>query len=67
MIEVAAVGSLHLDIMVDSPRLPRLDETLIGKFRNGKSAVFIIFQTPEEGSGIPVSLNGFGGGFDTLK
>lgn len=31
MIEVAAVGSLHLDIMVDSPRLPRLDETLIGK------------------------------------
>ncbi len=31
MIEVAAVGSLHLDIMVDAPRLPRLDETLIGK------------------------------------
>jgi len=44
-----------------------LDETLIGKFRNGKSAVFIIFQTPEEGIGIPVSLNGFGPGFDTLK
>ena len=44
-----------------------MDENLIGKFRTGKSAVFIIFQTPEEGIGIPVSLNGFGPGFDTLK
>jgi len=44
-----------------------MDETLIDKFRTGKSAVFIIFQTPEEGIGIPVSLNGFGPGFDTLK
>jgi invasion protein IalB len=44
-----------------------MDETLIGKFRTGKAAVFIIFQTPEEGIGIPVSLNGFGPGFDTLK
>lgn len=44
-----------------------LDDTLIGKIRNGKSAVFIIFQTPEEGIGIPVSLNGFGPGFDSLK
>ncbi len=30
MIEVAVVGSLHLDIMVAAPRLPALDETLIG-------------------------------------
>lgn len=30
MIDVAVVGSLHLDIMVAAPRLPRLDETLIG-------------------------------------
>jgi ribokinase len=30
MIDVAVVGSLHLDIMVAAPRLPALDETLIG-------------------------------------
>ena len=28
--DVAVVGSLHLDIMVDAPRLPGLDETLMG-------------------------------------
>lgn len=30
MIDVAVVGSLHLDIMVAAPRLPRQDETLMG-------------------------------------
>ena len=30
MIGVAVVGSLHLDIMVQAPRLPSLDETLMG-------------------------------------
>lgn len=30
MIDVAVVGSLHLDIMVAAPRLPHRDETLIG-------------------------------------
>jgi ribokinase len=30
MIDVAVVGSLHLDIMVKAPRLPHRDETLIG-------------------------------------
>jgi invasion protein IalB len=44
-----------------------LENDLITKIRNGKGAVFIIFQTPEEGIGIPVSLNGFGPGFDALK
>ena len=29
--DVAVVGSLHLDNMVESPRLPQRDETLIGK------------------------------------
>jgi invasion protein IalB len=43
-----------------------MDETLVGQLRNGKSATFIIFQTPEEGIGIPVSLNGFGEGFEKL-
>ena len=44
-----------------------LDDALIGKLRNGKQAVFIIFQTPEEGIGVPVSLEGFGPGYDALK
>ncbi len=44
-----------------------MEDKLIDNFRTGKGAVFIIFQTPEEGIGIPVSLNGFGPGFDELK
>ncbi|MGL4494528.1 MAG: invasion associated locus B family protein [Beijerinckiaceae bacterium] len=43
-----------------------MDDALIGQLRNGKTATFILFQTPEEGVGIPVSLNGFGPGFDAL-
>ena len=43
-----------------------MDDTLIGKLRNGKTATFIIFQTPEEGIGFPVSLAGFGEGYDKL-
>ena len=43
-----------------------LDDTLIGQMRTGKDATFIIFQTPEEGIGIPLSLAGFGDGFDKL-
>ena len=43
-----------------------LDEKLIGQLRAGQTATFIIFQTPEEGIGIPVSLKGFGEGFDKL-
>ena len=43
-----------------------MDDTLIGKLRTGKSATFIIFQTPEEGIGFPISLAGFGEGYDKL-
>ncbi len=43
-----------------------LDDKLVGQLRNGQNATFIIFQTPEEGIGIPLSLNGFGEGFDKL-
>ena len=32
----------------------------------GTNAVFVVFKTPEEGIGIPVSLNGFRDGFDQL-
>ena len=43
-----------------------MDDTLVGKLRSGGSATFIIFQTPEEGIGFPISLKGFGEGFDKL-
>jgi invasion protein IalB len=43
-----------------------MDETLVGKMRSGQTATFIIFQTPEEGIGFPMSLKGFGEGFDKL-
>ena len=43
-----------------------MDDTLIEQLRNGSEAMFIIFQTPEEGIGVPISLAGFGEGFDAL-
>jgi invasion protein IalB len=43
-----------------------MDDALIAKLRNGKTATFIIFQTPEEGIGFPMSLAGFGEGYDKL-
>jgi len=43
-----------------------MDENLLGKLRSGQTATFIFFQTPEEGIGFPVSLKGFGEGFDKL-
>lgn len=43
-----------------------MEDSLIDQMKKGQSATFIVFQTPEEGIGIPVSLNGFGPGFDAL-
>jgi invasion protein IalB len=43
-----------------------LEDKLLTALRSGSTATFIIFQTPEEGIGIPISLNGFGPGFDAL-
>jgi invasion protein IalB len=43
-----------------------MDEKLVGQLKSGQLATFIIFQTPEEGIGIPLSLSGFGAGFDKL-
>jgi invasion protein IalB len=43
-----------------------LEDQLLASLRTGTTATFIIFQTPEEGIGIPISLNGFGPGFDSL-
>jgi invasion protein IalB len=43
-----------------------MDDSLIQALRSGEQAMFIIFQTPEEGIGVPISLDGFGEGFDAL-
>jgi len=43
-----------------------MDDELIKKLRAGKTATFIIFQTPEEGIGFPMSMAGFGEGYDKL-
>jgi invasion protein IalB len=43
-----------------------MDDNLIGKLKTGKTATFIIFQTPEEGIGFPLSLAGFAEGYDQL-
>ncbi|MFM2423261.1 MAG: hypothetical protein RL291_1791 [Pseudomonadota bacterium] len=36
-----------------------VDDKLVEQMRTGKQAVFIIFQTEEQGIGIPISLKGF--------
>lgn len=43
-----------------------LEDELMKTFRSGATATFIVFQTPEEGIGIPVDLKGFGEGYDAL-
>jgi invasion protein IalB len=43
-----------------------MEEKLIDQMKNGKNATFTIFQTPEEGHGIPLTLNGFKEGFGAL-
>jgi invasion protein IalB len=36
-----------------------MEDKLIDQMKNGQAATFIIFQTPEEGIGIPLALAGF--------
>jgi invasion protein IalB len=43
-----------------------MDDNLMQQLRTGQTATFIIFQTPEEGIGFPLSLKGFAEGFDKL-
>ena len=44
----------------------QMADDLVRQLRGGQTATFIIFQTPEEGIGIPMSLKGFGEGYDKL-
>lgn len=43
-----------------------MDETLTNKLRVGDTAFFVVFQTSEEGIGLPVTLSGFSAGLDAL-
>jgi len=43
-----------------------MDDALVKKLQTSKTATFIIFQTPEEGIGFPMSLNGFAEGYAKL-
>jgi invasion protein IalB len=43
-----------------------MDDNLLKQLRSGQTATFIIFLTPEEGIGFPMSLKGFGDGYDKL-
>ena len=44
----------------------QMADDLVRQLRSGQTATFIIFQTPEEGIGIPMGLKGFGEGYDKL-
>jgi invasion protein IalB len=44
-----------------------LQDEVINKLKTGTNAVFIIFDTPEAGIGIPISLQGFGDAIANLK
>jgi invasion protein IalB len=44
-----------------------LQDEVIAKMKTGSVAMFIIFDTPEAGIGIPVSLQGFGDALANLK
>ena len=43
-----------------------MDDGLIGRFSTGSTALFIIFPTPGEGTGIPIQLGGFANGLARL-
>ena len=43
-----------------------LEDALLNDLKSGAEATFTVFDTPEEGIGIPVDLAGFSDGFDAL-
>jgi len=43
-----------------------IEDGLLQQLGGGTTATFVIFQTPEEGIGIPISLDGFVEGFEAL-
>ncbi len=43
-----------------------MDDKLLNELGAGKTATFIVFETPEQGIGIPLTLKGFKDGFGKL-
>ncbi len=43
-----------------------LDDKLLQRLESGKTATFILFETPEEGVGVPTPLDGFEESFEAL-
>jgi invasion protein IalB len=43
-----------------------MEDKLLDQLKTGASATFIVFNTPEEGIGLPLALSGFGQGFEKL-
>ena len=43
-----------------------MDDDMLSRFRSGEQATFVVFVTPEEGIGVPISLAGFSSGYDSL-
>ena len=43
-----------------------IDDKLLDKMESAQTATFVLFQTPEEGIGVPASLAGFKEGFERL-
>jgi invasion protein IalB len=43
-----------------------LDDKLLGKLEAGAQVTFVLFETPEEGVGVPTKLEGFKDGFEAL-
>jgi invasion protein IalB len=43
-----------------------LDDKLLGRMESGQTATFVIFETPEEGIGVPAQLAGFKESFEKL-
>jgi invasion protein IalB len=44
-----------------------LEPELVAKLRKGKRAVFSFFQSPDQGDGFPVNLDGFREAYDALQ
>lgn len=43
-----------------------LDDKLLARFESAEKATFVLFETPEEGVGVPAPLNGFKEAFEAL-
>jgi invasion protein IalB len=55
----------YSEVVLDDTKV-KDDEQTLKVLLAGKTATFIVFQSPEEGIGIPVDLNGFREGYQAL-